>query len=55
MKACLASNKRIKAYKNKYNNTGAKLPPTHDLVKNKPKKPINTPITNIDLDLHNYA
>jgi hypothetical protein len=32
MKAFLASNKRINAYKNKYISIGAKLFPTHALV-----------------------
>jgi hypothetical protein len=50
----LASINRIKAHKNKYSTFGAKLSPTPSLVQNKPRKPTNTSIAIIDLELHIY-
>jgi hypothetical protein len=44
----------INTYKNKYNRNEAKLSPTQDLVQNKLKKPTNTLIAIMDLDIHIY-
>jgi hypothetical protein len=54
IKAFLASIERINAYKNNYNRNESKLSPTHALVQNKPKEPINTPIALMDLATHIY-
>jgi hypothetical protein len=53
-KGLLSSNKRINPHKNNYNSNGAKLSPTHALAKNKPKKPTNTLVATMDLDIHIY-
>jgi hypothetical protein len=45
---------KINAYKNKYNPSGLKLSLTVSMVQNKPRKPTNTSVAFIDLDLHNY-
>jgi hypothetical protein len=52
--AFLFTKNKINAYKNKYNTSGPKLSPTHDLVLNKSRKPTNTSIAYVDLDLHMY-
>jgi hypothetical protein len=39
---------------NKYNRNESKLSPTHALVQNKTKEPMNTPIALMDLALHIY-
>jgi hypothetical protein len=50
----LITTNKINAYKNKFNTSRAKLPLTFSLVQNKPRKPTNTSIDIIDLDLHIY-
>jgi hypothetical protein len=45
---------KINAYKNKYNTYGPKLPLTVSMLQNKLRRPTNTYIAFIDLDLHNY-
>jgi hypothetical protein len=45
---------KINAYRNKYNTSGPKLSFIVSMVQNKPRKPTNTSIAFIDLDLHNY-
>jgi hypothetical protein len=45
---------KINAYKNKYSTSGPKLYLTAYLVQNKSKKPTNTFIAFIDLDIHIY-
>jgi hypothetical protein len=52
--AFLFTKNKINAYKNKYNTSGPKLALTVSMVQNKPRKPTNTYIAFIDLDLHNY-
>jgi hypothetical protein len=46
---------KIIAYKNKYNTSGPKLSLTVSLVQYKSRKPTNTSIAFIDLDLHIYV
>jgi hypothetical protein len=38
----------------KYSRSEPKLSPTYDLIQNKPKEPINTPIALMDLVIHIY-
>jgi hypothetical protein len=45
---------KINAYKNKYITFGLKLSLTISMVQNKPRKPTNTYIAFIELDLHIY-
>jgi hypothetical protein len=52
--AFLFTTKKVNAYKNKYNTSGPKHSLTVSMVQNKSRKPTNTPIAFIDLDLHNY-
>jgi hypothetical protein len=52
--AFLFTKNKINAYKNKYNTSGYKLALTVSMVKNKSRKPTNTSIAFVDLDLHIY-
>jgi hypothetical protein len=52
--AFIASKKRINTSQNKYKRNESTLSPTHALVQNKPKEPINTSIALMDLATHIY-
>jgi hypothetical protein len=52
--AFIFTTNKINAYKNKYNTYGLKLSLTVSMVQDKPRKPTNTYIAFIDLDLHIY-
>jgi hypothetical protein len=52
--AFLFTKNKINAYRNKYNTSGPKLSFSVSIVQNKARKPTNTSIAFIDLDLHNY-
>jgi hypothetical protein len=52
--AFLFTKNKINAYRNKYNTYGPKLFLTVSMVQHKPRKPTNTSIAFIDLDLNNY-
>jgi hypothetical protein len=52
--AFLSTKNKINAYKNKYNTSEPKLSLTVSMVQNKIRRPTNTYIAFIDLDLHNY-
>jgi hypothetical protein len=52
--AFLFTKNKINAYKNKYNTSELKLSLTASMVQKKPRKPTNTSIAFIDLDLHIY-
>jgi hypothetical protein len=52
--AFLFTKNKINAYRNKYMTSGLKISLTVSIVQNKSRKPTNTSIAFIDLDLHIY-
>jgi hypothetical protein len=52
--AFLFTKNKINEYKNEYITSGSKLSLTDSMVQNKSRKPTNTYIAFIDLDLHIY-